>query len=322
MTPTGRIAILRAPRSAIVNTHRARVPEPGQVRVKLEGCGVCGSNLPVWEGRPWFVYPRDAGSPGHEGWGRVDLVGDAVDTLRAGERVAVLSYHAFADYDVAAASHLVRLPPALDGQPFPGEALGCAMNIFRRSGIGSGQTVAIVGVGFIGALLVGLATCAGARVIAISRRSFALEMARRMGAHGTIPLESNSVVVGAVRELTGQQGCERVIEATGLQDPLDLASELVAERGRLVIAGYHQDGLRHVNMQLWNWRGIDVVNAHERDPKIYVEGIRAAVDAVARGELDPSPLYTDRFTLEELPHAFARLQQRDGHFMKALLAYE
>ena len=50
------------------------------------------------------------------------------------------------------------------------------------------------------------------------------------------------------------------------------------ERGRLVIAGYHQDGPRQVNMQLWNWRGIDVINAHERDPRRYVDGMRAAVD--------------------------------------------
>ena len=47
-----------------------------------------------------------------------------------------------------------------------------------------------------------------------------------------------------------------------------------------VVAGYHQDGPRKVNMQLWNWRGIDVVNAHERDPKTYIQGIREAVDAV------------------------------------------
>ena len=55
------------------------------------------------------------------------------------------------------------------------------MNIFRRSGIEPGQTVAIVGIGFLGAMLTRLATDAGARVIAISRRPFALEVARRDG---------------------------------------------------------------------------------------------------------------------------------------------
>ncbi len=52
----------------------------------------------------------------------------------------------------------MALPPELAGQPFPGEPLGCAMNIFRRSDIQPGQTVAIVGIGFLGALLTRLAT--------------------------------------------------------------------------------------------------------------------------------------------------------------------
>ena len=73
-------------------------------------------------------------------------------------------------------------------------------------------------------------------------------------------------IIERVRELTGGTFCDRVIEAVGKQWPLDLAAELTREGGRLVIAGYHQDGPRQVNMQLWNWRGFDVVNAHERDP--------------------------------------------------------
>ena len=101
-----------------------------------------------------------------------------------------------------------------------------------------------------------------------------------------------------MKELTGGCFCDRVIEAVGKQWPLDLAAELTRERGRLIVAGYHQDGPRQVNMWLWNWRGLDVINAHERDPKVYVQGIREAVDAVASGRLDPGPLYTHVFPLE------------------------
>lgn len=322
MTSSARFAVLDAPRTARVE--RAAPPSigPRQVRVRLEGCGVCGSNLPVWEGRPWFSYPFAAGAPGHEGWGVIDEVGAEVDGAAPGDRVAALSYRAFGEFDVAEADRVVRLPDFLDGQPFPGEALGCAMNVFHRSGINRGDTVAIVGIGFLGAVLANLAARAGARVIAISRRPFALSTARRMGAQETITLTDNASVIGAVRELTANAGCTRVIEATGLQGPLDLAGELTAERGRLVIAGYHQDGPRQVNLQLWNWRGLDVINAHERDPQVYLAGIRAAIDAIFYGLLDPTPLYTDRFTLEELPRAFARMQERDGDFLKALLCYD
>jgi threonine dehydrogenase-like Zn-dependent dehydrogenase len=283
---------------------------------------VCGSSLPVWEGRPWFDYPQQPGAPGHEGWGRIDAVGGEVDGLRVGDRVALLSYHAFAEYDFADAAHVVPLPPELDGEPFPGEALGCAMNVFRRAALEPRHTVAVVGIGFMGAVLTALAASAGARVIAISRRPFALAIAKQMGAAECIALAEPAKIVACVKELTKGRGCARVIEATGLQAPLDLAGEITAERGRLVIAGYHQDGPRQVNMQLWNWRGLDVINAHERDPRIYVEGMRAAAGAVARGELDPRPLYTHRFPLARVGDAFTALRERPDNFLKALVTYD
>ena len=211
------------------------------------------------------------------------------------------------------------LPDALAGQPFPGEPLGCAMNIFRRSEIAPGQTVAIVGIGFLGAILTRLASEAGARVIAVSRRPFSLEVARAMGAAETIPMDDHERIIGAVKELTGGAFCDRVIEAVGKQWPLDLSAELTRERGRLIIAGYHQDGPRQVNMQLWNWRGLDVINAHERDPKVYIAGIRSAVDAVTSGRLDPRPLYTHVYPLERLGEALDATRDRPDGFLKALV---
>jgi threonine dehydrogenase-like Zn-dependent dehydrogenase len=310
---------VRQPRALAVEHAEVRPPGTGEVRIRLEGCGVCGSNLPVWEGRPWFTYPLSPGAPGHEGWGTVEAVGEGVDDIVVGDRVAVLSYNAYAEYDIAPASAVVRLPDALKGRPFPGEPLACAMNIFRRSGIESGQTVAIVGIGFIGAALTGLAARAGARVIALSRRPFALETAERMGATLLIPLGDSSRAIAEARAVAGEDGCRCAIEAAGTQQTLDVAAELTGVRGRLVIAGYHQDGPRQVNLQQWNWRGLDVINAHERDPAVYRHGMEAAVELVACGGFDPEPLWTHRFPLEEAGAAFDILAQRPAGFMKALI---
>lgn len=316
---TMRVAVIEGPTQ--FSTRTLPLPEigPRDVRIRLQGCGVCHSNLPVWEGRPWFTYPLEPGAPGHEGWGIVDAVGDDVRECQPGARVAALSYHAYGEYDVASADAVVPLPASLASVPFPGEPLGCAMNIFSRAEIVSGQTVAIVGIGFLGALLTRLATNAGARVIAISRRSFALDVARRFGAVETIPMDDHGRIIERVRALTEGSFADRVIEATGQQWPLDLAGELTRERGRLIIAGFHQDGPRSVNMFLWNWRGIDVVNAHERDPRVYVAGIRAAVEAVGRGALDPTPLYTHCYPLEMLGAALDAARGRPEGFMKALV---
>jgi len=174
-----------------IRLEEVSIPEPGpaEVRVRLEGCGVCASNILLWEGRPWFEYPSRPGAPGHEAWGRIDALGRDVTGIAIGDRVALLSYRAFAQYDTAAADAVVRLPESFEGKPFPGEPLGCAMNVFRRSLIDPGQTVAIIGIGFLGALLTRLASQAGASVIAISRRPFALAIARDTRAAETITMD-------------------------------------------------------------------------------------------------------------------------------------
>jgi NADPH:quinone reductase len=91
--------------------------------------------------------------------------------FKLGQRVALLSYCAYAEYDVAREAKVIRLPDTLDGQPFPGEPLGCAMNVLSRSDIQPGQTVAIVGVGFLGALLAAISARCLAACSRLSRRS-------------------------------------------------------------------------------------------------------------------------------------------------------
>jgi threonine dehydrogenase-like Zn-dependent dehydrogenase len=316
-----RAAVLTGPGQIQVSHVPVPKPGPGQVRVRLEGCGVCASNLTPWAGPEWMAFPTKPGDLGHEGWGTIDALGDGVDGLATGDRVAALSYASYAEYDLADAEAVVKLPPELRDAPFPGEPLGCAFNIFRRADIQAGHTVAIVGIGFLGALLTRLATDAGARVIAISRREESLHVARDMGAAETVAMHDHQAIIDRVKELTDGRFCERVIEAVGKQWPLDLAGELTAERGKLIVAGYHQDGPRQVNMWLWNWRGIDVINAHERDPKAYIAGIREAVDAVASGRLDPSKLYTHRYPLDRLGEALDATRDRPDNFIKALVTF-
>jgi NADPH2:quinone reductase len=316
-----RAAVITAPNGLEVRNVPLPNPGPNQVRIRLEGCGVCASNIPPWEGRPWFNYPMEPGQLGHEGWGVIDEVGEDVPpAFKVGDRVAMLSGHAYAEYDVAdAGDSVIRLPAALGDSPFPAEPLGCAMNIFARSGIQRGDTVAIVGIGFLGALLTKLTRHIGANVIAISRRPFSLDVAKQMGAQQTIPMDDHWKIIEQVKQLTAGRMCDVAVEAVGKQWPLDLSAELTRERGRLVVAGYHQDGTRQVNMQLWNWRGLDVINAHERDPQVYRSGMLAAADAVASGRLDPTPLFTHRFPLEQLGEALDMTRDRPDGFLKALI---
>ncbi|WP_246026635.1 MDR/zinc-dependent alcohol dehydrogenase-like family protein [Paracoccus luteus] len=317
MTPTMRAAVLEGPQRFSVAEVPVPQPAAGEVLIRLEGCGVCASNVEPWEGQPWSTWPGAPGGMGHEGWGCIAALGEGVEGLSLAQRVTALTERSYAEYDVARADMVVPLPPSLDGMPVPGEPVACAMNIFARSDVRAGQTVAIVGIGFLGAILTRLATDAGARVIAVSRRAGTLDLARRMGAAETVVMDDHWRIIEDVKRLTGGRMAERVIECVGKQWPLDLAGELVAEGGRLVIAGYHQDGPRQVNMQMWNWKGIDIASAHERDPGVRVAGLRAAVDALAAGRLDLSPLLSGDYPLDRLGDALAATRDKPGGFVKA-----
>jgi threonine dehydrogenase-like Zn-dependent dehydrogenase len=307
-------AVVGGPRTASLVPVPAAPLGDGDVRVAVTGCGVCGSNLPVWEGRPWFAYPLAPGAPGHEGWGVVAEVGPGA-ALSVGDPVAFLGENAFATEVVVPAASCVVLPRDLGH--FPGEAAGCAFNVAARAGFAPGQTVAVVGAGFLGAVVVALAAQAGARVVAVSRRPFALDVAKTMGATEVLPIDGD--VVGAVGDITGGDLCDVVVEAVGTQAPLDLAAALTRVGGRLVIAGFHQDGRRTIDLGMWNWRGYDVVNAHERDPAVSLAGIRAAADAVAAGALDLAPLLTHTYPLDRLGDAMEAMVERPDGFLKAVV---
>ncbi|MFL5926970.1 MAG: L-iditol 2-dehydrogenase [Gaiellaceae bacterium] len=260
---------LTAPRRPCPAQLPVPVTPPGYVIVHVEGCGVCGSSLPVWEGRPWFQYPLPPGAPGHEAWGRLD----------DGTRVTFLTQQGYAEQIAVAEETLVEIPE--DGLPFPGEALACAVNVVRRARIGAGDRVAIVGMGFLGSAVAQL-------------------------------------VPGAtqVRRDTSPSGeFDRVIECAGTQSALDTASRLVATGGVLVIAGFHQDGPRTVDLQSWNWRGIDVVNAHERDERFVVDAMREA----ARGIFDVKRLVTHELPLARIGEAFELARTRPSGFVKAVV---
>jgi threonine dehydrogenase-like Zn-dependent dehydrogenase len=160
------------------------------------------------------------------------------------------------------------------------------VNVVERARIRRGERVAVVGMGFLG-------TCVA-----------------RLAGPETVEVRRDTPVDGAF---------DVVVEAAGTQGALDTASRLVAAGGRLVVAGFHQDGPRTVDMQSWNWRGIDVINAHERDPRAYVRGLERAVELAVAGTLDVEALVTHRFPLARIGDAFELAATRPAGFLKAVV---
>ena len=162
----------------------------------------------------------------------------------------------------------------------------------------------------------------GSAAAALERRTYA----DTRGA-GVVHAASLLVAVGVAGALAEQAGRRRgaVAEAASVAAATFIAAggtTLCRTGARLVIAGFHQDGPRSVDLCLWNWRGLDIVNAHERDPARYVDGMRRAFDLVGRGVLDLDALLTHRVGLGALAQAFAWVRDRPDGFLKAVVTME
>jgi D-arabinose 1-dehydrogenase-like Zn-dependent alcohol dehydrogenase len=213
-------------------------PGPGQVRVKVEACGICHSDVFVKEGHwPGLKYPR---VPGHEIAGRIDAIGDGVTEWKKGQRVGV-GWHGghdfvcehcrrgdfamcvnrkvtgfdfdggYAEYLIAPAAALAAIPdelPAEEAGPFMCAGV-TVYNALRNSGARGGDVVAIHGIGGLGHLGVQYARQLGFETVAIGRGKDKQPLARKLGAHHY--LDTNAA--DAVAELQ-KLGGARVILAT------------------------------------------------------------------------------------------------------------
>jgi threonine dehydrogenase-like Zn-dependent dehydrogenase len=312
-----RAARIVAPGEVRLEQHPVPEPGPTQVLFRVYGCGV--SRSAAWEGAAGIELPRPPGESSAEAWGVVQAVGNAVTEHRVGDPMAALCERGLAELAIVDSDAVATLPSELSGAPFPGLALASALNCFVRSRVVAGQLVGIVGVGFLGALLVRLAAQAGARVVGVSRRPFSLTVAREMGAMQVIELGEPRQTVDELVEGTGGL-CDTVIEATGAQGGLQVASALVRERGTLVIAGRHR-GVRHVDLELWGERGLDVINPHDHRRATLVEGMRSVARAMRRESLDFSSLYTHKYRLEELGAALDAARSRPVGMVKGLVVF-
>lgn len=303
-----------APLSAFLT--QADDPEPGpqEVVIDVTACGVCGSDLNAWRGVPGVEYPLPSGAPGHEVTGTVKKRGPDVTNIDVGDHVTGLTWNGFADRVTARAVDIVRLPPTHPlAADVLGEPLACAMNVVRRAGLDHRQTdkVAVVGFGYLAALIVQLFPPSVRQWIAISRRDDSRALATRLGADATYDFDT---VPGSAWE-----SFDVVIEAAGVQRALDYATWLTAFGGRLVVAGYHADGPRTVNMQNWNWKGIDVINAHERRREVLVDALHEALRISAERRVTVAELHTHHISLRDATTAFRLADERPAGFIKAVV---
>ncbi|HTV57526.1 MAG TPA: alcohol dehydrogenase [Verrucomicrobiae bacterium] len=311
-------------------------PGPGQVRVKVNACGVCHSDVVTVEGVwPGIQYPR---VPGHEVAGVIDALGDPVaPEWKVGDRVGIgwfggncghcepcrrgdfivcknmliTGVHfdgGYADYVVAPFSALARIPDALD--PVEAGPLLCAgittFNAIRRVGALAGSVVAILGIGGLGHLGIQFASRMGFRTVAIARGKDKEALARKLGAHHYI----DSAAQDASQALQALGGASIILATATSGSAIASVVGGLAPNGKLIVLGAAPDPLQFNAIQLLA-------------TKLSVVGWPSGTSIDSEDTLDFSALtgvrpMTEVFTLDRAAEAYARMMSGNALFRVVL----
>lgn len=310
-----RIALLRGPRAFEVVDEPIPAIADDEVLVRVSNCGVCTSELDMWEGKAGErIFPH---FPGHEVSGVVEEVGPDVAALKPGDPVAVwVTGRGFAEYAAVKAAYClpagdVPLELAL------AEPLACAVNAVELAALSLGDDVVIIGAGFMGNLVQKLVQLRGPRhVIVADTRAGALERALALGASRVVRVGTESLHE-VVREMTEGRGADASFEVTGAQAPLLLLGEVTRMSGKVAIVGYHQGGTREIPLAHWNFQAYTIVNAHFRDVATIMRGMRIGMRLLTSGRLSLDGLVTHRYALSRIDDAFRAAHEKPTGFVKS-----
>lgn len=304
-----RQAVLVGPRRFAFEEVPEPVPGDRDVLVKVRASGICASELHDWLDGPMTPY-----APGHEVAGDVVAVGHGVTRFRPGDRVTGLFHAGFSDYACTDESRVAAIPDSIPTESAYGEPLACLLSAARRTKVDLGDRVAIVGLGFMGLMMLQLIRLKGpVEVLGLDLRPEAVQR----GLHHGCDVAMTPAEWADMRPQPDK--FDVVIEVTGQQDGLSLATELTREHGVLSIVGYHQGGPRSVDMKLWNFRALEVLNAHERRNDYRMDCMRRGLALAGAGRIELPAMTSHRFPLDHVNDAFAVLADKPQGFVKAVV---
>lgn len=223
----------------------------------------------------------------------------------------------WAEEAVVPATALARLPKSLADRPEMA-MLGCAFLTAYGAVVNSGDvspedTVIVIGTGGVGLSIVQVARAVGARVIAVGRSPEKLKLARQLGAE-VVNIKDGDPVK-AVKDLTDGKGADVVIEAVGSEETVDMAVEMTAVGGRVVLVGLMAVGKRaplHVARVVRS--GISIVGSYGARPRVDLPRVISMVD---KGLLKPELLAGPYYRLEDINSAVEAL--RSGKAIRPII---
>jgi threonine dehydrogenase-like Zn-dependent dehydrogenase len=279
-----------------------------EVLVRITACGLCryDRHLLEHEDGPAEIF-------GHEAVGQVIARGRLARKFEEGDHVVGGIPFGFADYSVAREADLCRVPSELGDLASLAEPLKCVTTVVRAGAPDFGDTVAVVGCGFMG--LAAVAAMAGnwaGRLVAIDTVPARLELARTFGATDTLDFGAGDAA-RAIRELTGGRGADVAIEFAGTPEAAGLAAGLLRYRGTLVLAG------GNTPRENFYMRAITVHLAPPMFSPDPMDDFRRTIAFMASGRLPLKTLATHRFKLSEIKDAFEAARSLGPAYLKGIV---
>lgn len=338
-----------------IQVRETEVPEPGpgEVLVRVEACGICGTDVEVKEhGMPGQPPFGEHFIMGHEYAGVVVRLGETVDEFEVGDRVAVevhkgcgrchncimgnytacLNYgkrdkgHAakgmtvdggFAEYAVNHVNTLYKIPDRIS---FDHASLittaGCAFFAFDVfGGYVAGDTIAVIGPGPVGLALAQAGKALGAeKVVLIGTRQGRLSLGKEMGADYTVNIKEGEDPVSLIQGITGGHGADVVFDAAGVSSSLEMCLDLVRPGGNIVMVAFYKDPIT-VNMSKAVKRNVQLYTVRGEGRR----NVRRALSMVAQNKIDLTPLITHRFPLKDINKAFETYVNRIDNAIKVIV---
>ena len=335
-----RAAFFEGNRTLRVGDCREVAPGAGQVQIKVEFCGICGTDLHLFHGAMAhrLTLPHVMG---HEMSGTLAAVGEGVAGWQVGDRVTVRPLDPCGTCPACRMGHshichnlkfigidtpgalqgmwtvpahtLHRLPDSLSlRQGAMVEPIAVACHDVRMSELRAGEFAVVIGGGPIGILIALVAQARGARVLQAEVNPFRLQLARDLGIDAVNPLETDLPVL--VNQHTGGAGADVVFEVSGSAAGCEMMTKLPRTRGRIVVVAIYAEPQK-VDLFRFFWRELKLAGA-----RVYeAEDFEGAIHLAASGKLPLDRLITDVLPLSRLEEAMHRME-RGGDCMKILVS--
>ena len=296
-------------------------PGPGQVLLKITGCGLCNWEVGFFRGELNFQgYPHKLG---HEFSGEVVALGPGCSKLKIGDKVSALDrgFGGFAEYRVTSELVCEKLEDHIDPRYAMGEPQKCVVTVIRATKPEFGDYGVVQGCGPMGMWCIqGMAGNLLAGLIAVDIDDEKLAMAKNFGATHTINSKTENVVE-KIKEITKGHMADFVIEGTGVPALLDSAQDMLkAGRGsRLVLMSSHHGVCKEFDFRKAVDRGLQIIAAHPPFSENDKDDFERAVNMINKGIFKNEEIITHEFSLDEIQKAFETLNQKPADFMKGIV---